>query len=110
MNQAFANKPASYRVAIAASMALSASWLAYLAYLSAATVTKQSVYMGPITFYAALLLVVSGLSVAVLVCAVAYLMRIRHQLAMRAAIWGLSALLVVAVIFAITRPIISSAT
>jgi hypothetical protein len=110
MNQAFADKPASYRAAIAASLVLGASWLAYLAYLSAVTVTKQSVYMGPITFYAALLLAVSGLSVAVHVCTVAYLVRIRHQLAKRAAIWGLSALLVAVAIFAITRTIINGAT
>lgn len=110
MNQVFANKPVAYRIAIGASVTLGVSWLSYLGYLSITEITKQSVYMGPITFYAALLLAVSGLSATSLLCSVGYLAHIRNRLAKRAAIWGLGSIFVVVVIFSITRPLINGAT
>jgi hypothetical protein len=109
MNPASVKKPFSYRLAIGSSLGLIASWLSYLAYLSTTTITKQSVHMGPITFYAALLLAASGLAAVLLTCSVGYLLCFQHQLARRAAIWGLTSLIVTAAIFAITRPMINSA-
>jgi hypothetical protein len=109
MNPAYVNKPFSYRLAIGSSLGLIASWLSYLAYLNTTTITKQSVYMGPITFYAALLLAISGLSVTMLMCSVGHLLHIHHPQARRATIWGLSALVVAAAIFAITRPMVNGA-
>lgn len=109
MTQASADKPIAYRLAVGASVALSLSWLVYLAYLSGTVVTKQSVYMGAITFYAALLLAVSALLTGLLIGAIGYLAKLRHQLAKPAAIWGASALMVVLLVFAITRPMINNA-
>jgi hypothetical protein len=109
MNPASVKKPFSYRLAIGSSLGLIASWLSYLAYLSTTTITKQSVYMGPITFYAALLLAVSGLSATALTFSVGHLLYINHPKVKRASIWGLSALSVAAAIFAITRPMVNGA-
>lgn len=110
MMQAYAKKPIAYWLALAASATLGGSWLSYLAYLSGATITKQSVYMGAITFYAAVLLAVSGISLAVLAGSVGYLARMRHHLSKKAALCGALAIAVAIIVFAITRPLINSAT
>lgn len=110
MTQASAEKSMAYRLAIGASVVLSGSWLSYLAYLGGATITKQSVYMGEITFYAALLLAVTGIALGVLIGSVGYLARTRHRLAKTAAFWAAGAMLVVVAVFFVTRPIISNAS
>jgi len=109
MSQAYAKRPIAYWLAVGASGTLGGSWLCYLAYLSGTAITKQSVYMGAITFYAALLLALTCISFGVLVCSVGYLARMRHQLAKSAALWGTTSILVAVIVFAITRPLISSA-
>lgn len=110
MSPAYADKPLAYRLAIGASVTLGGSWLCYLTYLGETSITKQSVYMGAITFYAALLLAVTCIAFGVLICAVGYLVRTRHQLSKSAALWGACSILVVLAVFAITRPMIGSAT
>lgn len=109
MTPAYANKPVAYWLALAASITLGCSWLGYLAYLSGTAITKQSVYMGAITFYAAVLLAVSGISFCVLTGSVGYLARTRHHLSKSAALWGALAISVAAIVFVITRPLINSA-
>jgi hypothetical protein len=109
MTQACAKKPIAYRLAIGASVVQSGCWLSYLAYLGGTTITKQSVYMGAITFYAALLLAVTGITLGVLICSIWYLARTRHQLAKPAALWGACSIVVAVAVFALTRPIINSA-
>lgn len=110
MNQAYAKKPIAYWLALAASATLGSSWLSYLAYLSSITITKQSVYMGAITFYAAVLLAVSGFSLVVLASSVGYLARMHRHLSKTAALCGGLAIVVAVIVFAITRPLINSAT
>jgi hypothetical protein len=109
MSQAYAKKPITYWLAVGASCTLGGSWLCYLVYLSGTTITKQSVYMGAITFYAALLLALTGISFGILVCSVGYLARMRHQLSKTAALWGTASIVVAVIVFAITRPLISNA-
>lgn len=110
MTQAYAKKPIAYWLALAASATLGGSWLGYLAYLSAATITKQSVYMGAITFYAAVLLAVSSVSLVVLAGSVGYLARTRHHLWRSAFLGGALAIAAAVIVFVITRPLINSAT
>lgn len=109
MTQACAKKPVAYWLALTASAALGGSWLSYLAYLSGATITKQSVYMGAITLCAAVLLGVSVISLGVLAGSVGQLARTRHPLSRRAAGWGAFAIFVALLVFVITRPLIDSA-
>lgn len=101
--------PLAYRLATGASMVLGASWLAYLVYLHTTAVTRQSVYMGPITFYAGMLMAVSGLAVLVLIGSIGALARTHRPLIKRAACWGLGAMLVAVLVFATTRPLIDRA-
>ncbi|MBH1987226.1 MAG: hypothetical protein I8H76_07880 [Burkholderiales bacterium] len=110
MTQAYAKKPIAYWLALAASATLGGSWLGYLAYLSGATITKQSVYMGAITFYAAVLLALSGLSLVVLAGSVGYLARNRHHQTKSAIFLGALAIVTSVIVFVITRPLISNAT
>ncbi|OGB03663.1 MAG: hypothetical protein A3G29_05920 [Burkholderiales bacterium RIFCSPLOWO2_12_FULL_64_99] len=110
MIPAYVDMPLAYRLAIGASVTLGGSWLCYLTYLGETSITKQSVYIGAITFYAALLSAVTCIAFGVLICAVGYLVRTRHQLSKSAALWGACSILVVLAVFAITRPMIGSAT
>lgn len=110
MTQAYAKKPITYWLALAASATLGGSWLSYLAYLSSITITKQSVYMGAITFYAAVLLAVSGFSLLVLAGSVGHLARMHRRLSKTAALWGGFAIVVAVIVFVITRPLVNGAT
>jgi hypothetical protein len=106
----YAKKPIAYWLALAASATLGGSWLGYFAYLSAVTITKQSVYMGAITFYAAVLLAVSSVSLAILAGSVGLLARSRHHQTKSAIFWGALAIATSVIVFVITRPLISNAT
>jgi hypothetical protein len=86
------------------------SWIAYFAYLEWTDITTQSIHMGAITFFAALLLAVSGVTSCIVIASVAYLAFMRHPLAKASLIWGCSALLVVGIVFGLTRSLISQAT
>jgi hypothetical protein len=109
MNPGSVDLPLAYRLAVGASTVLGASWLAYLVYLHTTVVTQQSVYMGSITFYAGVLMAVSGLATVVIIGGIAVLARTHQPIARRAALWGLGALLVAALVFIITRPLIDRA-
>lgn len=50
MIPAYVDMPLAYRLAIGASVTLGGSWLCYLTYLGETSITKQSVYIGAITF------------------------------------------------------------
>lgn len=101
--------PLAYRLATGASMVLGASWLAYLAYLHTTAVTRQSVYMGQITFYAGVLMAVSGLALLVLIGSIGVLARTHRPLIRRAVCWGLGAVLIAVLVFAATRSLIDHA-
>lgn len=107
--QAYVESPIAYRLAVAASATLGSSWVSYLAYLGGATITKQSVYLGAITFYAALLLAVTCIALVVLVFSVGYLARTRHHRAKAAALWGALAISMAIILFVVTRPLINGA-
>lgn len=109
MTQACAEKPLAYRFALAASVTLAASWLSYFIYLNGVSITKQSVHMGPITFYAAVLLAVSSVSLGVLAASLGLLARRRHRLSKRAAMWGVLAVTLAILVFVFTRPLINAA-
>ena len=109
MNPGSANLPVVYRLAVGASMILGASWLAYLVYLISAPITRQSVYMGPITFYAGALMAISGAVMLVIIGGIAILARAHQTMAKRAALWGAGALLIGCLVFAVTRPLIDRA-
>ncbi len=109
MNPVSADLPLAYRLAVGASAMLGASWLAYLAYLSATTITRQSVYMGSITFYAGVLMAISGLAMLMIIGCMAALVRAHRPLVRRATLWGLGAVLVAGLVFAATRSLIDHA-
>lgn len=110
MQQAFAEKSIAYRLATGASIALGTSWLLYLACLMNVPITKQSVFMGPITVYTAILLLITGFSVCVLLGALARLAWVRSHMAKKALAWSGGAILIVIAVWAITGPMIDSAT
>lgn len=109
MNPVSADLPLAYRLAVGASAMLGASWLVYLLYLSTTTITRQSVYMGPITFYAGVLMAITGLAMAVVIGCLAVLARAHRPLVGRAMLWGLGSVLVAGLVFAATRPLIDRA-
>lgn len=102
-------KPGAYWVSTSASAVLAGSWLLYWAYLLRTPITKQSVFMGEITFYAAMLLAVSGLAVAAMAGSTAYLAATRCPPWRWAAAWAAASLVIVALAYAATRTLISSA-
>lgn len=104
-----AEKTAAYWVATSSSAVLAGSWLAYGLYLMTTSVTKQSVYMGEITFYAAILLAVTCFSVAATAGAVGYLVVTRRALWRRASLWALGSLALAAWAFWFTRSLIAAA-
>lgn len=108
--QACAEKSVAYRLAVGASLAIGGSWVLYFVYLSATSITRQSVYMGAITFYAALLLAVTALALSLLIFSVAHLARTGNRKARPAALWGAGSLLMALAIFAITRHLINAAS
>lgn len=110
MTQACAETPVAYRFAMASSVTLATSWLSYFIYLTGASITKQSVYMGAITLYAAVLLAVSCVSLGVLVASLGLLARRRHRLFRRAAMWSVLAVTLATLVFVFTRPLINAAT
>lgn len=110
MQQACAENSFAYRLAAGASIVLGASWLLYLACLMSMPITKQSVFMGPITVYTAILMLITGFSVCVLLGALARLAWVRSRMVKKALAWCGGAVLIVIAVWAITGPMIDSAT
>lgn len=67
------------RLVEASSALLAASWVAYLAYISVTHIDKQSVYLGPITFFSAILFAITVVSLLVLLSAWGSLIYRRHS-------------------------------
>ncbi len=102
-----AEKTTAYWVATSASVVLAASWVLYALYLVNTEITKQSVYTGEITFFAAVLLAVSCLSIASSVGSILYMAAAGQPTWRRASFWAASALLCSAASFWFTRALLS---
>jgi hypothetical protein len=109
MHQDYGKKPLAYRLSRASSALIMFSWLAYFAYLEWTDITIQSIHMGEITFFAALLLALSGVTSCIVIALVAYLAFIRDPLAKASIVWGCGALFVAGIVFGLTRSLISHA-
>jgi hypothetical protein len=108
MQQAY-GKSVAYWVATGSSATLGGSWAAYLVYMCATEVTKQSVFMGPITAYTGLVLGISFLAILFGVPALVTLAFKRNPLTKRAAVWAGLSLMVMVMVFFITREITDGA-
>lgn len=104
-----AEKSSAYWVATSASFVLAASWVLYALYLVNTEITKQSVYTGKITFFAAVLLALSCLSVASAAGSILFMAATGQQTWRKASFWAASALMCSAAVFWFTRALINAA-
>lgn len=88
---------------------LMTSWSFFLVFICLTDIDKQSVYLGKITFYGAMLYLNTLLVGLPLIAAWSRLACLRHPLLKRSTLWGGSTLLVMACIHAITQTIIMDA-
>lgn len=102
----FVEKSTAYWVATSASVVMAVSWVLYAIYLANTDITKQSVYTGEITFYAAILLAVTFLSVVSAAGAIAFMAATGRRSWRNASFWAASALLCSVAAFWFTRTLI----
>lgn len=101
---------ASLWVALGSSAILSASWVVYWLYLLNTEITRQSVYLGEITFYSAMLLAVSCCSVVTMGISLGVMSMTRGAMLKQALLWAIVSLSLAVLMFMVTRGLIAGAT
>jgi hypothetical protein len=84
-------------------------WVVFLAFICTTNIDKQSVYLGKITFYGAVLYLNTALALMLIVAAWGRLAYTSHPLTKRAALWVVGALTVVVAVHFATQSIIGNA-
>ena len=101
---------ASSWIARSSSVVLSAGWISYWLYLLNTGISKQSVLMGEITFYAAVLLTVTCLSVTSMGLCLGFMAATHSRLLRSASLWALGSLFIACLVFVSTRALIERAS
>ena len=109
MTQAYAKPSIAERVVQISSAWLVICWLVFLAFICVTTIDKQSVYLGKITFYGAVLYLNTALALLLIIVAWCRLAYIRHPSTKRAALWAVAAFAVLISVHLITQTIIGNA-
>jgi hypothetical protein len=99
----------AYNIVVGVSIWHAACWVVYLLYMSNTEIDKQSVYVGAITFYSAILFASSLVALICMISAVGLLAYRRNPFLRLSIYWLIGAVSVMVGVYAITEIMINRA-